>query len=621
MAQDLSSPIEEIKERLDIVDIVRGYLNLQKAGSNYKANCPFHNEKTPSFFVSPDRQMFKCFGCGEGGDVLTFVQKMEGLEFRDVLRLLADKAGVQLKKQDPQLASERARLLEVCQLSSKFFQKQLQSKVGQAVYQYLTVERGIKPEIIKQFQLGWVPNQWRSLSDFLIGQGYTVDEIVKAGLAIAKNKIETGRDLSLQKSYYDRFRARIMFPIADLQGNIVGFTGRVLTEKIAQKFGIDVPKDMGKYINTPETLIYHKSKLLYGLDKAKTEIRKQQAALLVEGNADVILCHQAGFQNAIACSGTALTDYQLQILGRYTKNLVLGFDMDAAGQLATRRSIEMAMQQGFAIKIIDMPPNQDPAQMIQDSLSAWQKNISQAQGILDFYFQKTFANFKPKDLDHKKQAAVVLLPWIKRLANKIEQAHWLQQLSQRLNIEEVVLRQEMAKTKIFNVETHGHASLQKTVKTAEAYSQNNNFVKLTNSLLSLLILRPQNLTLFKQDNFFKKQFLELLDLQARQIVTRLKKIDYKKINDYQSLKENFPKELSNHLEKLAFEAECQYFSDEDFDYQAEIQFCCQQIKDIYFKRKLNHLNMQIKQAELNQDQSKLKKLLKTFNKVSQEITI
>jgi len=610
----IDSPIEEIKQRLDVVDLVRNYVNLVKAGNNYKACCPFHQEKTPSFFVSPDKQMFKCFGCGEGGDIFAFVQKIEGLEFRDALRLLADKAGVVLKKQDPKLQSERARLLEISHLATKFFEKQLSSKIGQAVTEYLLIDRGLKIETIKQFRLGYAPDDWRALSDFLMEQGYGVQEIVAAGLAIKK----VGAASQINQNYYDRFRGRIMFPIADSQGNIIAFTGRILTDTIAEKFGLQIPKDMGKYINSPETLIYHKSRVLYGLDKAKNLIRQQRQAILVEGNMDVILCHQAGFNNAVAASGTALTIDQLNFLGRYTKNLVMAFDMDVAGQMATGRSIELALAHGFEIKIVDMAGQKDPADLIKIDLAVWQKSVAGAQKILDFYYAKTFADFKVTDVEQKKQAAANLLPWINRLNNSIEQAHWLQLVSQRLGISEETLRQEMRRISGLSQSPSSRyvASSSMQANNNEQPQPNNHIVQLGNSLLGLLILRPQYLSKLKDHRVFKEVLDHYLDNQAKEILVAIKGIKSDENENYLSLKDKIEPDIFRAMEKLAFEAECQYLSDETVDCQTEINFCLASLKKQHYKMSLTNLANQIKQAEIERDVHLMKKLLKSFQEVS-----
>jgi DNA primase len=417
------SPIEEIKNRLDIVDVIGGYIKLQKAGVNYRALCPFHSEKKPSFFVSPTRQIWHCFGsCGEGGDIFKFIMKIEGVEFGDALRLLAKKAGIELKKEDPKIRTERERLYEICEITTEFFEKQLnESQTGQGAKKYL-LDRGIQEESIKKWRLGYAPDVWQGLSDFLVGQGYNREEVVNAGLAIKS-----------ENKYYDRFRSRIMFPIFDLSSQVIGFTGRVFNKK----------EEIAKYVNTPSTVLYDKSCVLYGLNKARQAIRKQDKCILVEGQTDVIMSSQVGLENVVATSGTALTSYQLNILKRYTENLVTGFDMDLAGDSATKRGIDLAQSLGFNIKVIMMPQDSDPADVAAKNPEDWKKMTENSKSILEFYFETTFARFDSKTVEGKKEISKILLPVLKRIPNRIEQSHWIQQLVKKLEVKEQDIETEI----------------------------------------------------------------------------------------------------------------------------------------------------------------------------------
>jgi DNA primase len=428
----LISPIEEIKSRLNVVDVVGHYIKLQKAGANFRATCPFHSEKKPSFFVSPTRQLWHCFGCGAGGGIFDFVMRIEGVEFGDALRILAQKAGVELKKEDPRLKTERKRLYEICELATVFFENQLaKSEVGQEAKQYL-FGRGVKEESVEKWRIGYAPDAWSSLLDFLVGRGYGREEIVKAGLAIRK------QDESLQspagRSYFDRFRGRIMFPICDIQGQVVGFSGRVFKTE-----------DTAKYINTPSTLLYDKSRILYGLDKAKLAIRKLDECILVEGQMDAIMVSQAGYENVVATSGTALTPFQLKILKRYSENLLTAFDMDVAGDTATKRGIDLAQQEGFSVRVVVMPEGRDPADVIAENPSLFGDLISKARSIMDFYFESTFAKFDSSTPDGKIRIAKVLLPVLKRIPNAIELAHWRQKLAHLLRVREEDIEAELKK--------------------------------------------------------------------------------------------------------------------------------------------------------------------------------
>ncbi len=431
----MDSQLEEIKNKLNVLDVVGSYMKLTKTGLNYRGVCPFHSEKSPSFFVSPTRQMWHCFGCGAGSSIFDFVMKIEGIEFGDALRILAGKAGVELKRENVQLKTERQRLYDLCNLACSFFEKQLEaSAVGKEAEQYL-LGRGITRESIKKWRLGYSPDTWNGLSDFLIGKGYKREEIVRAGLAIEKEQNKNDS--------YDRFRGRIMFPVFDLNGQVVGFGGRVF--KQADQ------KEIAKYINSPQTLIYDKSGLLYGLHNAKLAVRKQNYCVVTEGYTDVIMCHQAGFENTVAASGTALTQQHLVILKRYSENLILAFDMDVAGDSATKRGINLAQEQGFNIKIIEHygegNKKSDPAEIILKDAGIWKESVEKAKSIMDYYVDSAFSHFDKSTPEGKKEIGAVVLPAIKRLANKIEQSHWIQVLAEKLKVSEEVLMQELEKVK------------------------------------------------------------------------------------------------------------------------------------------------------------------------------
>lgn len=415
------------------MDVVGQYVKLQKAGVNFRASCPFHLEKKPSFFVSPVRQMWHCFGCGAGGGIFDFVMRIEGLEFGDALRILAKKAGVELKREDPRVRSERQRLYEICELATKFFEKQLQgSKRGQEAKEYLS-GRGVSEESMRKWRIGYAPVQRTALLDFLANRGYRREEIVKAGLAIKKD----GGDLEevSESPYFDRFRGRIMFPICDAQEQVVGFSGRV--------FGVE---ETAKYINTPGTLLYDKSRLLYGLDKAKFFIRKNDFCILVEGQMDAIMVSQAGYENVVATSGTALTPHQLKILKRYSENILTAFDMDIAGDTATKRGIDLAQQEGFQVKVLVMPRGRDPADIIAENPRIFEDLLSKARSIMDFYFENTFSRFDAASPEGKIKIGRILLPVLKRIPNAIELAHWRQRLARELGISEQDVETELKKT-------------------------------------------------------------------------------------------------------------------------------------------------------------------------------
>jgi DNA primase len=568
----ISSPLEEIKNRLDIVEVIGSYIKLHKAGANYRALCPFHSEKKPSFFVSPVRQIWHCFGCSKGGDIFGFVKEIEGVEFGDALRILAQKAGVELKKYTPEYAklkSERQRLYEICELATRFFEKQLEeSKIGKEAKAYL-LSRGITEESIKKWRLGYAPDVWQGLSDFLTSRGYKKEEIEKAGLGISS---EVG-------SFYDRFRGRIIFPIFDLNSQVIGFGGRVFKEKDKT--------EIAKYVNTPNTLLYDKSRVIYGLDKAKVEIRKKDSCILVEGYTDVIMTHQAGTQNVVATSGTALTPYQLKILRRYSNNLILGFDMDVAGDTATKRGIDLAQIQGFDIKIIRLPEGKDAADVISTNPKEWEKATSSPKSILDFYFESAFSGRDPKTPEGKKEISKILLPVLKRIPNQIEKSFWIQRLAKDLGAREEDLREELKKVKLeenlYGLEPEEIISLPPKSRK-----------ELLEERLLTLILKTGN----KNLNLIEKNKLTYFSPKTQEILIKL--AENQKID-------------SDYFNYLALKAEIEEFEEKDIE--PEIQYCLKELSSLEIKNKLDQISLEIKKAESEKDFKKTEELTQKFNQL------
>lgn len=568
----LSSPIDEIKNRLDIVEVIGSYIKLKKAGVNYRALCPFHSEKKPSFFVSPARQIWHCFGCSRGGDIFGFIKEIEGVEFGDALRILAQKAGVELKRQDPKLRTERQRLYEICESATRFFEKQLESKTGQEVKKYL-IGRGINEDSIVKWRLGWSPDSWQGLIDFLVSKGYQKQELVKAGLVIRNEK----------GSYYDRFRTRIMFPVFDLSSQVVGFGGRIFKSE-----------DTAKYMNTPATLLYDKSRILYGLDKSKVEIRKKDFCILAEGYVDVILGHQTGFENMVATSGTALTPFQLKILKRYSENLFTAFDMDVAGDTATKRGIDLAQAQGFNIKIVVLPEDKDPADVISENPKEFKKFIENAKAILDFYFENAFSKADPKTPEGKKEISKVLLPVIKRIPNKIVMSFWVQKLAKKLEVKEETVREELKKVKLeeetFGLEPEEIIELpQKSRK--ELLEEN---------LIILALVSPSLL------NSISKEDFDFFSSKISQIISCLK--NEKKV----------PPELSDFFNYLSLKAEIEGEEEEE-EIGKEFEDCLKEIKFLGIKNKLDKISQEIKKAEEEKDSKSSSKLIEEFNYWTKQI--
>jgi DNA primase len=571
----MSIQIEEIKSRLDIVEVIGSYIKLQKAGANFRALCPFHSEKKPSFFVSPARQIWHCFGCGAGNTIFDFIMKIEGVEFGDALRILAQKAGVELKPIRPELRTERQRLYEICELATKFFERQLSaSSVGKKAKEYL-LKRGISQDSIKKWRLGYGPDSWQGLLKFLISKGYNEMEVIKAGLAVKKEE-----DFNSQS--YDRFRGRIIFPIFDLNSQVVGFGGRVFKEKDEA--------EIAKYVNTPNTLLYDKSRILYGLDRAKIEIRKNDACILVEGYIDVIMAHQAGTQNVVATSGTALTPYQLKVIKRYSENLILGFDMDVAGDSATKRGIDLAQSLGFNLKIIRLPEGKDAADIILKDPKEWQRALENPKSILEFYFQSAFSGRDPKTPEGKKEISKILLPLLKRISNQIEKFFWIQKLAKELEVKEENIEEELKKVKIeekiYGLEPEEQINLpQKSRKEL-----------LEERLVTLILKAPQNLPLIEKNKltYFSPQIQEILIKLGKN-----QKID------------------SDFFNYLALKAEIEEIPKKEI--LPEIQFCLREIQALEIKNRLDQISQELKRAEIQKDFQKIEKLTQEFNQLSKNI--
>jgi DNA primase len=433
------SVVDEIKERLDIVDFISGYVSLKKAGRNFKGLCPFHAEKTPSFIVFPDTQSWHCFGaCGTGGDVFSFVMKRENLEFGEALQVLAKRAGVELAPRGPAETAEekrKERLREINAAAAQYFHNLLlQSKEGARAREYLA-RREIASETISAFQLGYALDAWEALKGHLVGRGYEVADILAAGLIIER---EGG-------GHYDRFRGRLIFPIRDMRGQVIGFGGRVLDDGLP------------KYLNSPQTPLFDKGSVLYGIDLAKGAIRRENVAVIVEGYMDVLMAHQHGIANVVASMGTALTEAQLRLLKRLTKKFTLALDADAAGDQATLRGLAVAREtldrqivpvptpRGLIsyegrldaeIRIITLPEGKDPDEVIRENPDRWNELVQGALPVVDYYFEALTSDLDLTSAKGKSEAVRRLLPIIREITDSTEQTHYVQKLSRLVREDE-----------------------------------------------------------------------------------------------------------------------------------------------------------------------------------------
>jgi DNA primase len=428
----MGTDLEEIKSRLNIVDVLGEYIRLEKAGSNFRALCPFHNEKSPSFMVSEEKQFWHCFGCQKGGDIFAFVMEMEGLGFREALTLLADKAGVKLQGYDPQKAEQKNRTLEILELATKFYEVQLWKGDGKTnILRYLR-QRGLNDETIKEFRLGYAPKGWRNVIQFLEKRGYKIEEILRTGLVVKK---ENSTD------HYDRFRERIMFPIADYSGKIVGYSARVAP-------GGD--ESQAKYVNTPETEVYHKSRILYGIDKAKSDIKAQDFVLLVEGNMDVIAASQAGIKNVVAVSGTALTADQIGIIKRYTPKIKMFFDMDSAGYEATKKSMKLCFASDMQVEVVSIENGKDAADMAKDDPEKLKSAVKNSKNAMEYLLDDSLHKFDKNKIEDKRKISELMMDMVSGIANSVEKSHWIKTIAQKLETTEAALTDAIKKATLKN---------------------------------------------------------------------------------------------------------------------------------------------------------------------------
>lgn len=452
----MSDAVDQIKERLSIIDVIAPYVELHKAGKNFKGKSPFSAEKTPSFYVSPDRGMYYCFSTSQGGDMFSFVQAMEGVDFKEALKILAQKAGVELVPEDPQKRSERDRLYAALEAATVFYEEQLPQEPEAVAY---LKRRGVSPETIAKWRIGFAPGPpksgWREVKEQLEGKGYTKDELLKAGLI---KSAEGG------KEPFDVFRDRVMFPMADAGGKVVAFSGRILH-----------PDDKApKYVNSPETQLYKKSELLFGYDKAKNGIRHLNFSLIVEGQFDVVMCHQAGYNNTVAVSGTALTLHHVQLLERLSTRVVLALDADRAGIAAMKKAANVMLHRGLDVKVAELPLGEDPADVVSKDPAVLKETIRNAVHVIEFLLH-VLRREVADDRSFKLKVRDEVLPFILLLPNRIDQEHFVSIVAETIKsttdavrFELERLREQAATTTVGLPQTKVHSEVKSEVTRSAA---------------------------------------------------------------------------------------------------------------------------------------------------------
>lgn len=563
--------VELIKEKINIVDLISEYVPLKKAGVNFKAPCPFHNEKTPSFVVSPERQIWHCFGCQAGGDVFTFLMEKEGMDFKDALEMLAGKAGIVLQKHAGDKKDSKDRLFEVNLKAQEFFHYILtKHELGKNALEYLK-KRGVKIGTIEKFGIGYAPNSWESLTKFLLKRGFTVAEIIESGLGVTS-----------RQGCYDRFRGRITFPLFDGKGKLRGFSGRILMQ------------GEPKYINTPQTPIFDKGSFLFGLNMAKGAVRDSKEVILVEGEMDMIMSFQAGFKNVVASKGTALTSGQIDLIKKYTENLSLAFDMDLAGDSACRRGIEMADSAGLNIKVIQLEGGKDAAEVAVTNPDFWQKAIKEALPIYDYYLTSVALRYDSKNPADLRRISDELVPVWAKISDDLVREHYIQRLATFLRTDEKILRSGVEKMRsapksaaiIFN---------KKEVEDNIIPSKDRR--ELLEEYLMALLLHPP------MDSNFVPNFPETLFLAEKWrqlyvlLVLYLDSISFKSrafhINEFV---EALPKELVADVDRLyLIELDSRFAGEQSW--KKELDGVVAGLKKALIKASLEKLSMEIKNAQ------------------------
>ena len=577
-----SDTAQIIKDKLDIVDFLRKYIELKPAGKNFKARCPFHKEKTPSFMVSPERQSWHCFGsCNEGGDIIKFLMKYENLEFYDALKILAEKAGVDIRSSDNRDFKSHNSLYIVMEAAKEFFKANLSK--APAVKNYLK-ERGLKEETINEFDLGFALETSDSLTRHLLKLGYNIADIEKAGLTV---KTERG-------TYWDRFRSRVMFPIYNHFGKVVAFTGRILpgNENL----------NVGKYVNSPETPIFQKSKILYGFHRTKNDIRELKTAVLVEGQMDFLMMWQDGGKNVVATSGTALTPDHLAVLRRIADELILSFDFDEAGQIAVERAIDLAGTHDFSVKIlvIDDSKLKDPADIVKAKAGMIKELMFQAKPAMEYYFHKYIKNIPP-DIKSKKQNLRIVISKIKGLSSPIDRGHWLKELAAVVKIEERILAEEM---EMLAVMTSPDKEVSSKLDEGSAQKLSRRDI-ISQRLLGVMLHLKNDLQVLEEHlKYFPEQHLHI----------------YKNIFSAglpsQESQPGDLKDLMNVI-SLRFSFENQNFEVEDL--KKEMGNLLRELKVEYLKEKRQEISNLIRKLEESGDEKNLQEALQEFDIISKEL--
>jgi len=578
----VDNQVEEIKQKLNIADVINRYVPLKKRGHHYIACCPFHGEKTPSFTVSEEMQIFKCFGCGKAGDVFTFLQEYERIDFREALEELAKLAGITLVKSSlvDHQESKKKLLIEINSQVAKFYNYILLSHpLGKDALVYVT-NRGITLETIKTFNIGFSPDDSKHLSNFILKKGYKLDDLISTG-TFGKSNYGPG--------LYDRFNGRLTFPLPDYRGHIVGFSGRILPSS--------KNPNLAKYINSPETEIYHKSQMLFGLNLAKEAIRQENSVIVVEGEFDMISPYQSGFRNFVALKGTAFTQDQLQLLRRYTDTLILALDSDFAGNNAARKSIELADSMEFDIKVLTLGDKyKDPDEAIRADPEFFKSQLVKATDVWDFILQSQLKIHDINTVKGKKEVLAVVLPFLVKIKNSVTKSDYFKKLANEINSSEESIYEEARKIENPNP-TNFKLIPQKTNVTQDPESKTE---KLEELLLTLIIGARDPVKLAQK----LQKYLDQLTVPRFKTIAKFllenKDFTLKQILD------SLPAEIKPLFESLYFESQKNQI--DSVTRLSEIKKATSNINQILLKDRLNQISNQMTNSETEENDEEFNKL-------------
>ena len=587
MAQD---QVEEVKQKTDIVSVISEHLDLKKAGRNYKALCPFHGEKTPSFMVSPELQIFKCFGCGESGDAISFLQKHEGMDFPEALKFLADKAGVKLKQVRFEDKGIKQRIYELNSFALSFYHYiLLKHSAGKEALNYLRKQRGLKLETIKIFKLGFSPEARGVITKFLLEKkGFSKIDLEKSGIVYLRNG-----------HHFDRFRGRVIFPLNDHRGNVAGFAGRILPSS--------ENKDLAKYINTPDTPVYHKTKLLYGLHLNKANIKKSKEAVVVEGELDAILPWQIGIKNIVAIKGSAFTEDQGRLLSRYAERAVFALDEDVAGDEAARRGVMVAEKAGLEVQVASLGKYKDPDEMARRSPKGLKKAIKDSLGVWDFIIKSTFSRHKIDTGTGKARLSKEVIPILSSIEDEIVRAHYIEIVAKKLQVPSDSVASQISKAKVPDKKEDLTVLVVPKGKKDRRQLLEERFMSLAFSI--------------DQSILFERKTSSLIQTPlAKRILKKFKACSKKKSEFNPSeFAEDLPKELVSGFADMIFSTS---FSTKVSlsSQKKELKLIKHELAVLNLKKRMAKLTEEMKIFEKNKQKKRLKTVEEKFSKITHELT-